>query len=87
VVEAATVKVDCALDPGVMELGEKEHDNPVGKPEQESEIGLLKPPTALAFTASLADPPTDRVALCADNDREKSPVVAAEPGTSVANSP
>jgi hypothetical protein len=87
VAAALNVKLDFAvLDPGVMVAGEREHVMPEGC-VQNSEIGLLNPPTALALTVSMVDWPGVTVALCAERASEKSALVTVAAGTSVANKP
>ena len=85
VVAAEMVKVeDDMLDPGEMVVGLKPHVSPAGA-EQESEIWPLNPPTALALTMRLAEPPDATVALWAERLREKSGLPTAAAGTTLAN--
>lgn len=80
------VSVDGVVDPGEMVEGLKAQVMPDTE-EQDSVIWLLNPPTALALMESVAEPPGATVADCADKLREKSALVTADAGTSVANRP
>jgi hypothetical protein len=72
------VKVEVALDPGVIVVGLKEQVTPA-RVEQLSEIGLSKPPTAAALIVTLAVPPGATLTLWVERLREKFwPVTAAE---------
>jgi hypothetical protein len=77
------VEVD-ALDPGEIVDGFRAQVKPAGA-EQESEICPLNPPTALALTVTLAEPPGATVALGADRLKEKSGLPTAAAGTRLAN--
>lgn len=78
---------DAALDPGVIEVGLNEQVTPAGGLVQESDMVLLKPPTALELIVKLADCPGETVALWADNAKEKSALVAMAAGRRVAKRP
>lgn len=82
---AETVKVeDDALDPGEIVEGLKAQVRPAAA-EQLSEIWPLNPPTALAMTVRLAEPPGATVALWAERFREKFGAPTAAAGTRLAN--
>ena len=79
-----TVRVDDdALDPGEMVVGLKAQVRPAGA-VQESEIWLLNPPTALALTIKLAEPPAATLALLAERFKEKFGLPTAVAGTRLA---
>ena len=81
---AEMVKVeDDVLDPGEIRVGLRAQVRPLGA-AQESEIWPLNPPTALALSVTLAEPPGATVALCADKLREKLGVPTAATGTTLA---
>lgn len=75
---------DGVLDPGEIVEGLREQVKPAGA-AQESAIAPLNPPTALALTVRLAEPPGGTVALCAERLREKSGLLTAAAGTRLAN--
>ena len=75
---------DGALEPGEIVEGLKAQVRPAAA-EQLSEICPLNPPTALALTITLAEPPGVTVALCAERFREKFGPPAAAAGTRLAN--
>src|SRR5579872_53144 len=82
---AVTVKVDdAALDPGEIVVGLNAQVTPAGA-VQVSEISPLNPPTALALTIKVAEPPAATVALWAERFSEKLGLPAAVAGTRLAN--
>ena len=75
---------DDALEPGEIVEGLKAQVRPAAA-EQLSEICPLNPPTALALTIILAEPPGEIVAPCAERFKEKFGVPTAAAGTRLAN--
>jgi hypothetical protein len=78
------VKVDVALDPGVIVVGLKVQVRPEIE-EQLSEIGLLNPPTPAALIMRLAEPPGVTATLWAERLKEKFGLPTAAEGTRLAN--
>ena len=81
---AEMVKVEVALDPGVIVEGLKAQVSPATE-EQLSEIGLSNPPTAAALIVRFAELPGVMDALCAERLREKFWLVTPAAGATLAN--
>ena len=77
------VKVDVALDPGVIVAGLKAQVRPKTE-EQLREIGLSNPPAPAALIMTLAVPPGATVTLWVDRLREKLWLVTAAEGARLA---
>lgn len=74
------------LDPGLIVAGEKEQVTPVGATQLKA-MAPLNPPLPVALTESVVDCPIAKLKLCDARINEKSPVVTALAGISVANKP
>src|SRR6266853_2867466 len=78
------VKVDVALDPGVIVVGLKAQVSPEIE-EQLSEIGLLNPPTPAELIMRFAEPPGVTDTLWVERLNEKFGPPTAPDGTRLAN--